>query len=521
MKNLPIGINTLAKIRADNAVYIDKTALISSLTQTTGAYFLARPRRFGKSLLVDTLKELFEGNRGLFAGLYIEDKWDWDKQWPVIKIDFADGVVQSRTELDKRICNILQENAQRLRLECDWQAMDIAGCLGHLIRQAHARYSNRVIILVDEYDKPILDNIDQPQRAAEVREGLKNLYSVMKGQDAFIQFIFMTGVTQFSKVSLFSGLNQLNDITLNPKYATICGYTQHDLQTRFAEHLHGIDWQKLQQWYNGYNFRGEALYNPYDILLFIANGQEYNPYWFESGNPTFLVKLFQQQRYFLPNLEQIDVGREILDSFEVESIHPVTLLFQSGYLTINRVYEKRSQQRYQLTIPNLEVRYALYNGLIDGYTEVALQRNRLQDALYDTLSAGNLPELIATLTRLFASIPWRNFTHNELADSEGYFASVLYAFFASLNAVIIPEDITNHGQADLTIQLAGYTYVLEIKVDSSATPAQQGEENSALKQIQSKHYSQKYQGSGKGVFELGLVFSKVERNLAQADWIAC
>lgn len=238
MQNLPIGINTLSSIRENDMVYIDKTPLIWQMVQQPARFFLSRPRRFGKSLLVDTFKELFEGNRGLFSGLYIDDKWDWSKTYPVIKFDFADGVIESRAMLDIRIHKLLTENQQRLGVTASWIDNDIPGFFRDIIVQAREKYGQKVVVLVDEYDKPILDNIDYRERAAEVREGLKNLYSVLKGQDAHLQFIFMTGVTKFSKVSLFSGLNQLKDITLSARYAT---YTQHDLETAFIENLEGVD----------------------------------------------------------------------------------------------------------------------------------------------------------------------------------------------------------------------------------------------------------------------------------------
>ncbi|QEP44534.1 hypothetical protein D5085_16175 [Ectothiorhodospiraceae bacterium BW-2] len=521
MKHLPIGINTLSSIIDEQMVYIDKTDILLPMAQKMGRYFLSRPRRFGKSLLVDTLKELFEGNRRLFSGLYIEDKWDWSRTFPVIKIDFAGAVFHSRSELDQEIMAILDRNQQRLGIVCDWDRQSIPNCFSHLIAAAEEKYGQKVVILIDEYDKPILDNIEHPDRAAELREGVKNLYSVMKGMDASIQFIFMTGVTKFSKVSIFSGINQLMDITLDDNYATICGYTQTDLETSFAEHLTGVDWEKLKRWYNGYNFLGESVYNPFDILLFIAKNQTYRNYWFETGSPSFLIKLFQQNRYFLPDLEAIEVGEEILDSFDVENIDPITLLFQSGYLTIRERFEDFGMQLYRLGIPNQEVRHALNTYLIDSYTRnSATVKLGYQRTLYHALLQADIPELIATIKRLFASIPWRNFTNNDLPEAEGYYASVLYAFFASLNATIIPEDITNHGQVDLVIQVGGYTYITEIKIDKRATPVEQGEPNAALKQIEQKEYAKKYRGSGKGVFELGLVFSTVQRNLLQADWRA-
>ena len=518
MQKLPIGINTLSSIRENDMVYVDKTPLIWEMVQQPARFFLSRPRRFGKSLLVDTLKELFEGNRVLFSGLYIEDKWDWSVSYPVIKIDFASGVLQSRAQLDERIEALLIQNQKRLGIDCR-KHFDLAGYFEDLILQAREKYGQKVVVLVDEYDKPILDNIEHPERAAEVREGLKNFYSVLKGQDAHLQFIFMTGVTKFSKVSLFSGLNQLKDITLDERYASICGYTQTDLETSFAEHLKDVNWQQLKGWYNGYQFLGESVYNPYDILLFISGNYRYRNYWFETGNPSFLIKLFQQKAYFLPDLEQLEVSEEILDSFDIESIDPVTLLFQSGYLTIEKAYSGFSGQfMFQLKVPNREVRQALNSHIINGYTQtLASEKLKIQHQVFDSLNQGDLPQLQSVLQRLFASIPWRNFTNNDLPNSEGYYASVLYAFFASLNATVIPEDITNRGQADMTVMLGDFIYVMEIKLDKS-TDYQLQTPNSALQQIQDKVYAQKYTQQQKQVIEVGLIFNQAQRNLVQLDW---
>ena len=524
LQTLPIGINSLEKIIAHGMCYVDKTPHAWELARQPGAYFLSRPRRFGKSLFVDTLKELFEGNEALFRGLFIHDQWDWQRRYPVILLDFAAGVVQSRAELDRRIYRLIQDNGERLGIACDWEHNDVPGCFGDLIRHARDRHGQPVVVLVDEYDKPILDNIDRPEAAADIREGLKNLYSVLKAQDANLQFVFMTGVTKFSKVSLFSGINQLHDITLSARSATLCGYTQHDLETTFAAHLAGVDWEELRRWYNGYGFLGEAVYNPFDILLFISEGHSYRNYWFETGNPSFLIKLFQRQRYFLPDLEQLEVSEEILDSFDVERINPITLLFQSGYLTVVGTSTRRGRLIFHLSVPNQEVRFALHDQFITGYTGIENERLRLQDGLYAALTAGDVPALIAAIRRLFAGIPWRHFTGNDLAEAEGYYASVLYAFLASLDAQVIPEDISNHGQVDLTVRIAGYTYVMEIKLRRDALPADPadpGGANPALAQIQARGYSDKYRGApGKGLFEVGLVFGRAERNLFQADWRA-
>lgn len=516
---LPIGIQTLREIREEGYLYVDKTAHLLEMVTQGKAYFLSRPRRFGKSLFLDTLKEVFEGNRGLFRGLHIHDRWDWGQSYPVIKLDFAAGQVDSRAALDLRIRQLLTENQQRLGLTRSEEGNDIPGCFSQLIRGAHERFGQPVVILVDEYDKPILDNIEDPVIAAGQRDGLKNLYSVIKALDAHIRFVFMTGVSKFSKVSLFSGINQLRDITLSTQYATLCGYTQQDLETTFADQLQGVDWEELRRWYNGYSFLGESVYNPFDILLFISEGHSYRNYWFETGSPSFLVKLFQRERYFLPELEELEVTQEILDSFDVEVIDPVTLLFQAGYLTVKGIRTHMMRQIFRLGVPNQEVRLALNDQFINAYTGLYREKLGIQGRIHTSLVRGDMEGLVGALRRLFAGIPWRNFTHNELVESEGYYASVLYAFFASLNAEVIPEDISNQGQVDLTINLEGWTYVIEIKLVRGAEPPTG--ENTALGQVQARGYSAKYRGlPQQGLFEVGLVFSSQTRNLVQADWIA-
>lgn len=531
-KKLPIGIQTFAKIREADYSYVDKTPWALRLIEGGTHYFLSRPRRFGKSLLVDTLKCLFEGRKELFEGLFIYDKWDWGKTYPVIKLDFAIGGVRSPVELENWLDFNLRENQARLGVVCE-QTENKGTYLAELIQKAHAHCGQKVVVLVDEYDKPILDNVERPEVAAEVREGLKNVYSVLKGQDAYLQFVFMTGVTKFSKGSLLSGMNQLKDLTLHKDYATLCGYTQNDLETDFAEHLAGVDWEKLKTWYNGYRFLGEPVYNPFDILLFIDNGFSYRNNWFETGSPSILPKLFRQRQYFLPELSSLEVGEEILDSFEVENINPITLLFQAGYLTIESTLQRRDRLIFRLCIPNQGVRLALFDQFIDAYTQrPSTDRLPMQDRLADALETGDLDKLKAHIISLFASISWRNFTASQqkaapeeeaepLFEYEGYYASVLHAFFMSLNIVVIPEDISCKGQADLTTQIGDFIYVMEIKRDTSEK-YDETQPNPALKQILERNYAQKYtiqQAQGKQIIQLGLVFNTHARNLVAFDFL--
>jgi hypothetical protein len=276
MKNLPIGIQTFQKIRdkKENYLYIDKTDLALKLINSSGYYFLSRPRRFGKSLFLDTLKDIFEGKKELFEGLYIYDKWDWETTYPVIKISFGGGVIESVEDLDKTILWIIDDNQERLKLECKYKD-DAKNCFLELIKKAYQKYNQKVIVLIDEYDKPILDNITNKELSKAIRNHLKNIYSVIKESDQYLKFVFLTGVSKFSKVSLFSGLNNLEDISLDAQYATICGYTHNDVKSHFKERLDGVDLDELKRWYNGYNFLGEGVYNPFDILLFFSKGQLY------------------------------------------------------------------------------------------------------------------------------------------------------------------------------------------------------------------------------------------------------
>jgi hypothetical protein len=519
MKPLPIGLSTFRFLIEDNFVYVDKTGIIEPLVRQKGRYFLSRPRRFGKSLLVDTFKELFEGNEQLFRNLAIHDRWDWARKYPVIKIDWSSGTLTSRASLDKKTAHLLEENAFRIGIQIDRQD-EISTLFEKLITQTAEKYDMPVVVLVDEYDKPLLDNLEEPEKAAEMREGLKNFYSALKKVDGILQFVFLTGVSKFSKVSIFSGINNLIDITLDEQYGAICGYTQQNLETDFAEHLTGVDWEEIRLWYNGYNFLGDAVYNPFDILLFIHENRKYRNFWFETGTPTFLVKLMQKNRYFLPDLEDIEMSDDQLGSFEVERIPPVVLLFQTGYLTIQDSFRKMGTIFYRLTVPNQEVRLALSNSLFSGYTEIQDRRSHFQTGTYDALQTADMQGLETTIRRMFAGIPWRNFTNTDLANYEGFYASVLYAFFVSITCTVIPEDITNHGQTDMTVRLANKIYVMEIKVipgdphkDDPSTP---------LEQIKGRNYAEKYlREPGARVFELGMVFSRQKRNLVQFAWDEC
>ena len=504
-RKLPIGIQTFSKIRESDYYYVDKTPMAWALTQESGYYFLSRPRRFGKSLFIDTLAELFEGNEVPFKGLYIHPLWNWKVHHPVIRISFSDGVLQSRAELDEKIRECLQENQVRLGVRCTHHS--ISGQFSELVQRAHEHFGQRVVILIDEYDKPILDNITDRDTATAMREGLKNLYSVIKGADAHLRFVFLTGVSKFSKVSLFSGLNNLRDITLSKGYSALCGYTEVDVDTVFAPELEGLDREEIRRWYNGYKWLGESVYNPFDLLLLFRE-RTFCPWWFETGTPTFLIKLLAQRGFFTPNLSRLRTGPEILSTFDVDQIIPEALMFQAGYLTIHKAEEPiLGHWVYTLGYPNQEVESSLNSSLLATYTDDVGKSFAHRLRLQEVLLANDLPGLKDIVHAFYASIPHQWFDNNPIARYEGYYASVFYSYFAALGLDIILEDATNQGRIDMTVKCNNHIYLFEFKVVEIAPKGR------ALQQLKDKAYADKYRAEGLPIHLIGIEFSRVERNV--------
>ncbi|AHF01847.1 ATPase AAA [Thiomicrospira aerophila AL3] len=516
MKKLPIGIQTFSEIREDGYVYIDKTALAYELLQSYKYVFLSRPRRFGKSLFLDTLRNIFEGNKHFFAGLAIENKWDWAVRYPVIRISFASGKIENRAHLDESILRTLRENQHYLDIECE-ERDSVAGCFSELIRKAHAKYNQKVVVLVDEYDKPILDNITDTAVAKEIRDGLVNFYSVIKGSDEFLRFAFLTGVSKFTKTSIFSGLNNITDISLNRKFGDICGYSQHDVDTTFAPYMKGVDREKVKAWYNGYNFLGSQMYNPFDILKFIANEHTFRNYWFESGTPTFLIELIKKQHYFLPSLTNLRVDEKLLNSFDIDNLDLEVILYQSGYLTIDRVQTLGVKTYYYLKLPNLEVKASLTDYILKLFNNSPSNQADIQVNTHMALLENNMDSFKQALSSMFASIPYNNYTHNAIQNYEGFYASVIYVYLQSLGLNIIGEDVTNQGRIDLTVIMDHAIYIMEFKVDHPDKPSSQSSTN-ALQQIKDKRYVDKYLAVKKPIYLIGIHFNAEQKNIAQFEW---
>ena len=349
MKLLPIGIQTFRDIIEGGFYYVDKTHFIPKLTSKY--YFLSRPRRFGKSLFLDTLKEAFSGTKELFKGLYLYDNWDWEKRYPVVRLDLSQAYPDTEENLIKSLDSFLKAVAKEHQITLEEEILGLK--FKELIQKLYEKYNQKVVVLIDEYDKPILDVIEDIEKARRNRDILKKFFEILKPSDPYLKLVFLTGVSRFSKVSIFSGLNQLNDITVDPSFATVCGYTQSELESVFEDRLKDFDKNKVKEWYNGYAWLGDSVYNPFDILL-LFDKKMFKPYWFETATPTFLIKLFMKNQYYIPELENMEVGDEILSNLDVDNIRVENLLFQSGYLTIKDFKEKYGI--YTLSYPNLEER---------------------------------------------------------------------------------------------------------------------------------------------------------------------
>jgi hypothetical protein len=498
MKKLPIGISTLSEIINGDYVYIDKTQEALELIENYKYAFLARPRRFGKSLFLDTLAEILSGNKNLFNGLYIHDKYEFSS-YPIIRISF--GGNRSVDELKAGIISSLLDNEERLHVACR-DSNDYAICFKELIQCVYNKYQKGVVILIDEYDKAILDNLDQMDVALECREIIKRLYSQMKDCDRYIRFAFLTGVSKFTKTSIFSGLNNLTDISEKNRFAQICGYSEEDLTIHFPDLIRQVDYDEVKEWYNGYNFMGEKVFNPYNILLFIDNDYRFKSYWFETGTPSFLVKLIREKRYYLPNLEHLEAGSSLINSFNIEDISLESILFQSGYLTIDHIEHIFDNDIYHLTFPNKEVRLAFSNYLIQsliGDTRAIAK----QKSLYRIFMNGDLDSLKDILKQLFASIAYNNFTGNEIDRYEGFYAGVVYAYLASLGFQIIAEEVTNRGRMDLTLLTEDTAYIFEFKV----------RDEDPLQQIKTMRYYEKY--AQYQTWLIGIVFDVKDRNITR------
>ena len=509
MRRLPLGIQTFRKLRELDCYYVDKTTYAKRLVDEGTHYFLSRPRRFGKSLFLDTLKELFEGSEELFAGLHVHETWTWSDRHPVLRLSFGGRHFDDSDSVERSVMAQLDAVQRRTGAKSDYPTAPER--FAHLLEALHRHTGQRVVVLVDEYDKPILDAIEDREVARANRDYLRGLYGVIKDSDAHVRFAFLTGISKFSKVNLFSQLNNLTDITLDPRYSSICGYTERDLDTVFGPEMAGLDRDQVREWYNGYRWRGdEKVYNPYDVLLLLRS-REFAAHWFETGTPAFLVEKLFERRVSSVSLDRMVSTEGLLSAFDVDRIGTEALLFQTGYLTITGEERLGGKTLYRLGYPNREVRESLNEHLLIHLVQDTAQQTANSMRLARLLAAHDCAGLQELFQAFYASIPYQWYTNNEIAEYEGFYASVFYSYFAALGYEIAVEESSSHGRLDMAVRAHGHVYLFEFKVAEMA-PA-----GSALAQLQERDYAAKYRGRGEPIHLVGVEFSRTTRNITEFE----
>jgi hypothetical protein len=523
---LPLGIQDFTRIREDGFVYVDKTARIHELITGSGApFFLSRPRRFGKSLLCSTLGAIFEGRRELFGeiagrpALAINSlDWEWDRH-PIIKLSLnvANFVNKDAGFLVSVLDDALDNTARRNGLELRGPLVSLR--FSNLIMDMHERFKKRVAVIIDEYDKPLLDNMTSDETLCKaMRDELKGFYGVLKSSDEHLRFLFLTGVTKFSKVSIFSDLNHLDDLTLNPRYSDLCGITHDELEREFEPEI-GVILEKtgrkrdeyvenLRQYYDGYRFSENQLkvYNPFGLLHHFHNDGKFSPYWYETGTPTFLVRLISDKKINILDLTNMQVGYDDFRKYDVENMKAEPILYQSGYLTITNYDDELNI--YTLDFPNIEVQSCFAKSLMDQYLISSNETaGNLSILLLETMSKGNIEEAINVLRRFLAAIPY-----DIIKDTENYYRTAIHLIFNILGFTCRSEVHTSDGRMDSLVEIRNFVYCFEFKLDKTA--------DEALAQIDTKEYLLPWTGSGKKLFKVGVNFDSEKRNIGDWKYIA-
>ncbi|MDR1115500.1 MAG: ATP-binding protein [Tannerella sp.] len=510
MKNLPIGTQSFEILRSQDLLYVDKTGLIHRMVTTGRIYFLSRPRRFGKSMLISTLHALFSGRKELFEGLYIYDKWDWSRSNPVIRIDWIAVKHDTPEEIERSLSSHLKRMARNYEITLFSEYA--SDCFTELIEELHRKTGEKVVVLVDEYDAPILDVMSKsPTELKAIQDSLQNIYKILKATDEHLQFIFLTGISKFAKLSIFSALNSPKDITMDDRYASLCGYTQEELEHNFSEHIDAMIAKegdtrenlldRTRQWYDGYTWDGKtSVYNPYSTLL-MFDTQIISNYWFASGTPTFLMEKLKKQNDIELVTEPVLAESEIFDSFDPSHIENIPLLFQTGYLTVKNRELIHSIPQYTLGVPNREVRDSLMKYITSAYSNVPLSQlavltRKMSEQLAD-LDAGGFARSIRTMLE--------NIPYNIQIGNEKYYHSLFLSWMNVLGFKAHGEVMTGSGRIDAVLEQPDTVVVCELKYHlktSTATLLRH-----AMKQIHDKKYYEKYLGNGKKIVLLSLAFS--------------
>ncbi len=500
IQKYPVGIQDFSEIRTGGYVYVDKTPFIQALINQGKFYFLSRPRRFGKSLFVSAIQYLFQGRKELFEGLHIEDKWDWSVTNPVIKISFS-NIGHKTLGLEKAIQVSLDDTAKQYNVVLTKETIDQK--FKELIEILDAQHG-QVVVLIDEYDKPIIDYLGtNTSKAIENRDVMKSFYSILKDADPHLKLLFITGVSKFSKVSIFSDLNNLTDLTIDNEFSTVCGISQAELEKYFVKELESFDGEKIKKWYNGYSWEGiSKVYNPFSLLHFFR-GKEFKNYWFETGTPNFLINL--NLAYHRYDFENIRIPATQLSAYDIEKLQIIPLMFQTGYLTI-KSYDAEDNL-YVLNYPNEEVRQSYMSMLADAYTHndnepVIVLATELRNAL----KIVNIKKVESIFNTIFKSIPYEVWQK----ENEHFYHAIIHLTFRLLGIYIESQVQTSDGRIDALVKVNEYVYAFEFKLDGSATQA--------LQQIKDKGYLQPYQNQGKICIGIGVNFSTQLKKVEEILW---
>jgi len=508
MKALPVGIQSFADLRERDCLYVDKTKAIQCLITSGKIYFLSRPRRFGKSLLVSTIEEIFKGNKSLFEGLHIYDQYDWTQQHPVITIDWSLVYHATAEAMESETCIFLDTIAASHGISL--MQKFASGKFAELIRCLYEKTGRKVVVLVDEYDMPLLDSLNNPAELAPIRNFLQSFYKVLKGTDGYLRFVFITGVSKFAKVSIFSGMNSPDDITMNKKYATICGYTQNELEENFKVYIQEFAQESqitedeiiesIRHWYNGYSWDGiTTVYNPFSALLMFSK-MELTNHWFSTGTPTFLVDQIKKRNDVKYLLEPVLISSDGFDNFELDSISTQLLLFQTGYLTVKNVTKDLFGQQFQYTlgIPNEEVRQSLMLHLVSSYSGYPVSdTSELRDYMMRQLFEGDVSAFRRNLRAMFARIPYQ--LH---IPCDAYYHSLLLLWLTMLRFDVSGEISTNIGRIDAVWTWQDRVVIVEVKHAEKGALETLLQE--AFDQIHDRRYYEGYAGDNRRIALLAI-----------------
>jgi hypothetical protein len=512
MQKLPVGIQSFADLRSNDYLYVDKTPFMHKLMSSGKVFFLSRPRRFGKSLLVSTLEALFKGDKFLFEGLYIHDAYDWEEHYPVIKLDWSVIKHTTEAEMEKGLMVFLKQIAGEYQITLKQEYA--VNCLSELLWGLHRKTSRQAVVLVDEYDLPILDALREPAEKIEaIQDFLQSFYRVLKAEDEHLRFVFLTGVSKFSKVSLFSGLNNLRDISLDTDYAAVCGYTQEELERYFepyigsfaqSEPVSGEEILKqIRQWYNGFSWDGRSfVYNPFSTLLLFSS-RVFKNYWFDTGTPTFLVNLIKERNEVKLLLEPCQMQDTEFSSFDYAALSTKLLMFQTGYLTIKQINKSRfgTQLLYTLGVPNEEVRLSLMVHLVSSFAIYPVSNTAtMRDSMLGQLFDGDIRAFEQSMRELFAHIPYQ--LH---IPREAYYHSLFLLWLNLLGFNIQAEVATDKGRIDAVWTWEDRVVIAEIKYVLAGTVEPLLDE--ALNQIRERRYHERYAASHPRIALLAIAFA--------------